>query len=819
MAQDRPAARGGHGAAVADDAERPVTAIVDEHGTVTGWSPGAVRLLGYEHEEVLGRAGTDLLAEPGAEAVMEALAGRRSWNGHVVLRHRDGREVRVALLARRRTTPVGPDWLLVRVDEARLHSGADVTAMDWGFSEFPCILGLLDTNLLVVRANRDMERAAGLTEDQLQGLRPSEIITDQPEPCRVERAMRTAVETDQREHLRTFVRVPGEAVEHSWSVWVAPAKDENGDLRGVCFTAQDLTEQYSAQQRLLLLNKAGSRIGTTLDIGRTAQQLADVTVPQFADFTGVDVLTFLEHGNEPPPGPLNGPVDVRRAGQRSVATGESGDLVGTGEVVTHPRFSELIERLGGTRTTTPEASSRLLAEWTGHDPARAARVGSQRIHSVMVVPLRARGITLGVTLFMRHRRPEPFAHHDMLLAEELTARAVVSMDNARRYVRERKTAETLQRDLLPQQLPEQSAVETASRYLPAQGQAGVGGDWFDVIPLSSARVALVVGDVVGHGLQASATMGRFRTAVRSLAEMGLPPDEVLTHLDDMVTRLSDESGSESAAAYTGTTCLYAVYDPVSRRCTAARAGHPIPLVVSPPGTVDLFDLPAGPPLGVGGTPFEASQRELPEGSVLAFYTNGLIETRHRDLDEGLAMLRRSLTETPESLEASCDHILAAMLPEQPEDDAALLLARTRALDPGQVATWDVPADPAAVAPIRADAAARLGSWGLEDVLFSTELIVSELITNAIRYGNPPIRLRLIYDRELICEVSDTGIAAPHLRPASLMDEGGRGLLLVAQLGRRWGVRYGQQGKTIWAEQTLPDGLPGGLAPGHPPSPG
>ncbi|QPP07505.1 SpoIIE family protein phosphatase [Streptomyces bathyalis] len=792
-----------------DDVATPATAVLDEQGKVTAWSEGARRLSGHRREEVVGRDAAGLLSGD-ADQPEGPAPGSRIWSGHAVLRHRNGFDVRVALLARRRETPFGSDWLVVRVAESRLRPYRDDALMRWAFGEFPCILAIFDTNLLLVRANPDMERAVGLTEEQLQGLRPSEMLSSQPEPGSVEEAMHEAVRKDERRHLRMFLWVPGEDREHAWSVWVAPAKDEGGRLRGVCFTAQDQTEQYAAQQRLLVLNKAGTRIGTTLDISRTAQQLADVAVPEFADFASVDLLTFLERGEEPPPGPRAGPVALRRAGQRSSRSGKPEDLVVPGDVITYPQLSALVESLEGRRTTTPDASRDLLTRWSPQDPERAARLRTQGIHSVMVVPMRARGLLLGVTVFMRHRHPEPFNEDDMLLAEELTARAGVSLDNARRYIAERNRAETLQRDLLPQRLPELSAIETAARYLPAREQAGVGGDWFDVIPLSSARVALVVGDVVGHGLQASGAMARFRTAVRALADMGLPPDELLTRLDDMVTRLSDEDGA-AGAKYIGATCLYAVYDPVSRLCTAACAGHPVPLVVGPSGEAEVVDLPIGPPLGIGGMPFEASESELPEGSVLAFYTNGLIESRDRDIDEGIELFRQTLAGTPPSLEAACNHVVATLLRDPPRDDAALLLARTRALSPEQVATWELPADPAVVARIRGDVEGQLGRWELDDLAFSTEVVVSELVTNAIRYGQSPLQLRLIHDRELICEVSDAGIAAPHLRPANLMDEGGRGLLLVAQLCRRWGVRYGPQGKTIWAEQSSPGDHPHPLA--------
>jgi anti-sigma regulatory factor (Ser/Thr protein kinase) len=307
-------------------------------------------------------------------------------------------------------------------------------------------------------------------------------------------------------------------------------------------------------------------------------------------------------------------------------------------------------------------------------------------------------------------------------------------------------------------------VDVATRYLPAGTRAGVGGDWFDVIPLSGARVALVVGDVVGHGLRASATMAQLRTAVRTLADVDLPPDELLTQLDDVVIRLAREEPDAPGSA------------------AEAR--------------------PVAPPLGLGGLPFEISEFELAEGSVLALFTDGLIEARDRDVDVGLALMGRVLGQPVRSLEKLCDDLLDELPPGRPVDDVALLLARTRVLDAARVATWDLPDNPQIVAEARKFASAQLAAWGLDEALFTTELVVSELVTNAIRYGGEPIRLRLVRDAVLICEVSDGSSTAPHLRRARAYDEGGRGLLLVAQLTERWGTRQTPSGKVIWAELSV-----------------
>ncbi|MFG2918358.1 SpoIIE family protein phosphatase [Kitasatospora sp. NPDC048298] len=361
--------------------------------------------------------------------------------------------------------------------------------------------------------------------------------------------------------------------------------------------------------------------------------------------------------------------------------------------------------------------------------------------------------------------------------------------------REHTAALRLQRSLLPHRLPALSAVESASRYLPADTRSGVGGDWYDVIPLSGSRVGLVVGEVLGHGLRAAAAMGRLRVGVRVLARMDLDPDELLARLDDVVR---EENGQGSPRGG-GVTCLYAVYDPVDGRCSLARAGHAPPVVADPAGGVRYAELPAGRPLGQGGPPFQHAELNLPAGSLIALYTDGLVEAvdGRRGLAETLAGLHRPL-------ESLCDEALATLLPGPVDDDAVLLLVRTRRLDAGQIADWELVPDPAAVARARRLATDRLDEWGLAELAFTTELIVSELVTNAIRYAPGPVRVRLIRDRSLICEVSDTGHTSPHLRQAARDDEGGRGLYIIAQITERWGTRYTEDGKTIWTEQALPD---------------
>ncbi|MCX4584863.1 SpoIIE family protein phosphatase/ATP-binding protein [Streptomyces sp. NBC_01481] len=595
--------------------------------------------------------------------------------------------------------------------------------------------------------------------------------------------------------------------------------DQAGGPPGSVATLRDTTELQAlsgkadvARGRLKLLYDAGTEIGTTLDVVRTCEELAEFAAARFADYATVDLVEAVLRGEEPPV--TGAGTDMRRTAFSGLR--EDTALYPLGKLI---RFVPSTPLGFGIRMgeAVLEADLSAYTGWQDQDPDRARKLVEYGIHSMIAVPLRARGVILGVAMFWRSEKPEPFEEEDLSLAEELVARAAVSVDNARRYTREHTMAVTLQRSLLPRVLPEQNALDVAYRYRPAQaglgGLGGVGGDWFDIIPLPGARVALVVGDVVGHGLHAAATMGRLRTAVHNFSTLDLPPDELLWHLDELVARIDqDEAGDGSAgsngsdASVTGATCVYAIYDPVSGICAMARAGHLQPAIVHADGTAVFADVPGGPPLGLGGLPFETLELQLPEDSRLVLYTDGLVEDRDRDIDEGLTLLRHTLADNADRTpEETCEAVLKALLPARPRDDIALLVGRTRVLDSSRVADWDVPPDPAAVRRVRAAVTRKLAEWELEEEAFTTELILSELVTNAIRYATGPIRVRLIRDRTLICEVSDHSSTSPHLRQAAITDEGGRGLFLVAQFADRWGTRYTPDGKVIWTEQPLTSG--------------
>ncbi|MFB7267455.1 SpoIIE family protein phosphatase, partial [Streptomyces nojiriensis] len=411
-----------------------------------------------------------------------------------------------------------------------------------------------------------------------------------------------------------------------------------GRVRGLVLVGEPEVGKYAvaARRRLELLAEASNRIGTTLDVSRTAWELAETAVPRLADFVTVDLPGGVLLGEESP----HPTTEMHRTVVHGIREDCPFYPVGS-QISLRPTTPHM--RCIATRQPVLEQDLKAAFGWIAQDPQHAELLLAHNIHSLITVPLLARGAVLGVASFYRSRDPAPYGDDDRSLAQELAARASLCIDNARRYTREHTLALSLQRSLLPRDLPEQSAVEVAHRYLPAE--SGVGGDWFDVIPLSGARVALLVGDVVGHGLHAAATMGRLRTAARNFAELELAPDELLTHLDNLMVRLDREEGGDgpgsASTGIVGATCLYAIYDPTSQQCTMARAGHPPPALVRPDGTVSLLDLPAGPPLGLGGLPFESAEIRLPEHSQLVLYTDGLIEDRHRDIDVALDALNRA----------------------------------------------------------------------------------------------------------------------------------------------------------------------------------
>ncbi|MGW4379615.1 SpoIIE family protein phosphatase [Kitasatospora sp. NPDC004531] len=694
----------------------------------------------------------------------------------------------------------------------------DPELLDTAFTQAPIGLYLLDQDLRPLRRNKvarggdtrpDTETAARCAGDFAPGFDAAELET----------LARQSLQDGEWIRARLIRgRAPADPCrDRIGAVSFFPIETPAGH-RYLVAAIEDVTERQADLDRLDILHTAHRQLGASLDAIGSAEELTDVAVPRLADIATVDLLDDPLRGLPPHAGPVDPAAPLRRAAFRATRgpgrpIGEQGP-VPRGELSTYGAptpYSQVLD----------DGRARLLRglngdeDWLTADPVRGQRLTRLGVHSMIVAPLTAHDTVLGLLTLYRDRRTDPFEQADLELAVELATRGALSIDKARSYARERSIATTLQRQLLPREPPVVSAVETAQVYLP--GAVGPGGDWYDIVPLSAARVGLAIGSVTGTGIEAAALMGQLRTALRTLAVQDLPPDELLVRLDEAARVLTDEQRNTLPPGADRlpdglASCLYLVYDPIARTCVAASAGHPGPVLVGPDGAALPFAVEPALPLGCGDKCYETARVELAEGSVLALYTGGLMSGRQRAGESGdpadrpgarRAVLERSLARAGEErLRGLCDRVVYALLPERQREDAVLLLARTRALPDERVAVWTLPDDPAVVRTARRLAQHQLTAWGLEDLELDTGLIVSELVTNAIRYGTPPIRLRLIHEAGLICEVSDSSDSSPYLRRAKSTDEGGRGLYIIGQLAQRWGTRYGRHGKTIWAQQDL-----------------
>ncbi|WP_031070917.1 ATP-binding SpoIIE family protein phosphatase [Streptomyces sp. NRRL S-118] len=777
------------------------TVLLDGEGTVLRWSRAAAALLDRPAAEVCGRPLRDLLAPAGdpypaspGDGTGAVLAGRAA------LRHRSGRAVEVVLQAQR--LDGSPDVLLLA---APLESGHERNASVARTLLTQDVLGICvcDTALTVARSSLDPARVPWVRE-QVTGRPLTDLLA--PEDAEntaaiLHRVLRTGVPAA---GLERWVRAPGPP-ERRWALSLSAFRTEDAAGRpdGVVVVLTDITEHLWARRYLDLRHEAAVRIGDSLDVTRTAQDLVDVLVPALGDLAWVSLAEPVLSGDDPPKLAGAGDWHMYRVAVASTGPWPAG-LPAAGTMGPPVPDAPLINKVQSGETVIVPDRADALAMVEEHPELLSAYI-PEGGHTAVAAPLFARGLVLGAVVVWRIERPGAFDQADAGLLTEIATRGALSVDNARRYTREHRAAVALQQRLLPRPTTDTPAAATAGVYRPASGGVSIGGDWFDVIPLPSLRVALVIGDVVGHGLHAAATMGRIRAAIRTLAELEMEPDEVLAHVDDLLQQLAQEAPRGQAETLGGS-CLYAVYDPVGRRCSFASAGHPPPLMVTPDGSVATLAVSPGPPLGVGGMPFEVTEIELPPDSVLALYTDGLIRRGTEDIDTGIDRLTEALgglVPSGRTLDEAGHHLLTQLAGDAPSrDDIALLLARTRVIAPERVACWEFPAEPGAVAGAREAVARRLTAWGLDHLVFTTELLVSELVTNAVRYAGGPIGVQLLYEGVLVCEVSDPSNTQPRLRRARSTDEGGRGLFLVAQFTTRWGCRYGQSGKTIWAEQSL-----------------
>ncbi|MEU3978625.1 SpoIIE family protein phosphatase [Streptomyces sp. NPDC026672] len=794
-------------------------------GHVEQWSLRAEQLFGIPAERAVGLDPIEAFVDPdqrerGQRKMAEILDGRE-WTGVVPFRMPDtpdGRRGEEGLaevyVMPTRTAEGDRAAVCIVVDVRTLRSiETDLAASQAIFGQSPFGFLLIDPDLRVRRANQRFASIFGGTPDDHRGKGVHDYLP-RSEAERVVAVMRRVLATGDSitdMHISGFL--PGSEERRHWAINLYRVHSGTGRPIGIAWLGTDITsrraaarEAANARRNLALLNEAGARIGNSLDLETTARELLDVVVPGFCDLATVDLYQGLLAGDETPPGLADGSAELRRVAYASAVSdapfGDGGAAVPVGSVHHFAFNSPCADAL---RTARPRSV-----------PADEGGL----VQSTLAVPMVAHDTVVGLARFSRTKGSEPFGDRDRELAVELAARAAVCIDNARLYRREHERALILQRSLLPPGDPEASGLDIACRYLPGNAATEVGGDWFDVIELPGHRTALVVGDVMGRGLRAAVAMGELRTAVRTLALLDLEPAEVLSALDEIARGLGTPGGVQQATRTARqprdadlsevylATCVYAVYDSVTRRCTFANAGHLPPVLVEPGEHALMLDVPPGMPLGVGGEPFEEVEVELPEGALLALYTDGLVESRHHPLDEGLQAFVGALTDPAQPLEDVCDHVLNTLDTHHGEDDIALLMARVQGLPAESVGDWALPREPRSVGRAREHARGRLLAWDLEPLVDTAELLVSELVTNALRYGEGEIRLRLLLDRTLVCEVWDSGLVQPRRRRARDTDEGGRGLQLVGLLSAAWGSRRTPRGKTVWFELPLPDGETG-----------
>ncbi|MFF4243190.1 SpoIIE family protein phosphatase [Streptomyces sp. NPDC001822] len=749
--------------------------VVGASGAVLEWSLEAEALFGRTESTALGRPVRELLPAPADGEAWLTRAGTP----------------RAGLLVRPVTCRDGSHaWGLYRTVSDRHEDPLGEALLRALFTVSPIGMQVLDPELRVLRVNTAAGGVSGIPAEQLIGRRMTEVIR-LSSPAATTAMLKEVLATGEPALDRIVGANPptDPTREHLYQVSVFPLRDADGQNLGLASSVVDVTGREHALSRTRVLDALREGVGHTLEMDTTCAELLRVLVPAFADGGEVDLLDPVLRGDEPPLAPVPLEIPLRRMAFAPAGTPQADG--------------------GPAPLRFPAAWSQALTDLRPHLIVHSPESGSGRPepHSTIIAPLTLRGGVLGTLSLHRSAGRAAFEQEDLELALELAARTALHVDNSRRYTREHTIALTLQNHLLPQNPPRRDALETCHFHRPR----GAGGGWSDVIPLSGARVAFTVGRVSGEGIQSTAAMGQLRTAIHTLSSLDLECDELLARLNDTTARLA----AERAAADPGrlppeealtASLAYGIYDPLTLTCTIALAGHPPPLLAHPDGTTDIPDLPHAPALGEDsdGAVFAAASFGLGEGSVVGLYTDVFLGADGSRAEERRDGLLRALSGTGHTLEDLCGEAVRSVAPDgRHADDAILLLVRTHALGADRVATRDLAPEPSAVAEAREWARRRLAEWGLDALTFGTELIVSELATNAIRYGTPPLQLRLVNGPTLTCEVSDSSFVAPHLRHARSTDEGGRGLFICAELAQRWGARFTSEGKTIWTEQAVP----------------
>ncbi|MGY0057316.1 ATP-binding SpoIIE family protein phosphatase [Streptomyces sp. LZ34] len=811
--------------------------VVDGDGLVTHWSSGARRLFGRSREEAVGCRAVDLMPVSGALGGADWEGGERGPGldaplggaapyptaGRARMADREDGPVDVLWWAYPLVGP-GPERLLVLAAdasgpaEAERAAGGERERFSPGFAlhtEFPGadrLAGRLPDilpNMGPVRAGRIVAQMLELGYPVMEISRHERVpvTPDWGMPRYRERQARQARQERQEAARRAASAGGAREASHAPGVPYAP---EDAYASEDPYAPEGLDLEYAAvRERLEFLNEVSGRIGTSLDLARTIREVTSAAVPRFADFAGTHLRAQVLAGEGFP----DGPPDVTTVWHRvwvehNDEPGRWDDTVPVGETIAFPEHTPFFQcMVTGDPVLITYIDDALGDRIAGQFEKRDLRPLING-RSLLIVPLKARDVVLGFMVLMRRAGRERFHDMDRTTGAELAARAGLVLDNSRMYTYQENVAETLQDSMLPQITPRMAGCDTATRYLPGTRLGRVGGDWFDCVKLSGSRAALVVGDVMGHGLNAAAMMGQLRTAVQTMAALDLPPAQLLRNLDDLAQRLGEHYLA---------TCLYAVYDPIRSELLISNAGHIPPVLVrAEDGRSELLDLPTGAPIGVGGVPFETARIRVAPGDRLVLCTDGLVEVRGQDIGAGLAALCESAAHPAASMDEACDTIIRALNTRGGrKDDVALLMARLNGIPAGDVAQWRLALEEREVGRARRLVRERLLQWGLPEAVETAELLVSEVVTNAIRHAHTHhVVLRLVRTEALLWEVFDDDHELPTLLSAGRDDETGRGLRVVGGLAREWGSSRSADGKTVWFEQTL-SGPPRPPRPPHP----
>ncbi|MFE6894231.1 SpoIIE family protein phosphatase [Streptomyces sp. NPDC057694] len=793
-----------HGTGQAPQGRVPLAVVVvDRTGRVSHWSTGARRLFGPAREQAVGRPVTDLLPVSGAlraepEGIWEgmgddleaSLGGQGGYPtaGRARLDMSGGTGERVDVLwwAYPLVGP-GPERLLVLAADARDLAGADGAEerrIAPGFALHTDFPGAdeLARGLPEILPSMSVGESARVVSQVLElGYPVVEFSSHE----------RVPVTVDWGVSRRTVRKARRAEAARAAAAGLPSPRGPIDDL------AEDL-EYAAVRERLEFLNEVSGRIGTSLDLSRTIVEVSRAVVPRFTDVAGTYLREQVVAGEGFPEGP---PDDTtlwhRVAVEHTDEPGRWDDVVPVGESMPFPAHTPFFQCMTSGEPVLVPYISREMGD------AIAAQFEKRDIRplithrSMLVVPLKARDVVLGFMILLRHQERPVFNDMDRVTGAELAARAGLVLDNARMYTYQEAVAETLQDSMLPHIEPHMAGCDIATRYLPGTLLGRVGGDWFDSVKLPGARTALVVGDVMGHGLNSAAMMGQLRTAVQTMSGIGLPPAQLLRNLDDLAQRLGEHYLA---------TCLYAVYDPIAGELHLANAGHIPPVIVrAADGRSALLELPTGAPIGVGGVAFESLRVPVAPGDRLVMCTDGLVEVRGEDIGVGLATLCESAAHPAASMDDACDAIIRALgVRGGRKDDVALLMVRMGGIEDGDVAHWELAPEPCEVPRARALVRRQLVDWGLSGIEYTAGLLVTELVTNAVRHApGGPVQLRLVRSGTLLCEVEDTEHTLPTLLGAGPGEQLGRGLRVVARLARAWGASRTCTGKTVWFELAPP----------------